>query len=320
MFLGAASVILGVAIYFAYRNALGALWDNVFIYNFAYSATPFKDRFDAFVFGLAMMPFLVIAIATLLASPLVIFYLGRNKAGLAERNALLGVSLIDLLVEFALASLSGRPYAHNYIAWLPVFGILAAFFAYALIACTSPQSKVRISALRMALIGIGSFTILLAICFWPATFLIYQSATPAGECQSTACKAVAYIETSTSADDYVLMWGAETSLNFVTHRRSPSRFVYQYPLYTPGYQDGGMIEDFLGDIKRTPPTLIIDTSPSNEFIPPIERSAREKWVLSSKSYRMLPEMEVVFEYIAANYVLEERIGQNQWLVYARREK
>ena len=320
MFLGAVSIILSVAIYFAYHNALGDLWDNVFIYNFAYSTTAFQDKLDTFVFGLAMVPLSAIAIVILVASPMVIFYLWRNKAGLAERNALLGVSLIDLLVEFVLASLSGRPYPHNYIAWLPVFGILAAFFAYAIIACASLRSKGGISTFRAGLIGISFSIFLLAICFWPATFLMLQITTPISECQSTACAAAAYIQTSTSADDHVLMWGAETSLNYVTHRQSPSRFTYQYPLYTPGYQNNGMIENFLGDIKRNPPALIIDTSPSNEFIPPIERSAREKWVLGSQSYRMLPEMEVVFEYIASNYVLKERIGQNQWLVYVHQGK
>lgn len=84
------------------------------------------------------------------------------------------------------------------------------------------------------------------------------------------------IQSNTTAEDKVLIWGAEVSLNFVTRRESPTRFIYQYLLYTRGYQDATMVEAFLDDIVRDKPVLIIDTSSSNEFIPPIDFGDRER--------------------------------------------
>jgi len=71
--------------------------------------------------------------------------------------------------------------------------------------------------------------------------------------------AISYIESSTVPNDYVLLWGAESSINFSAQRRSPTRFFYQYPLYEKGYVDEKMIEEYLDDIIKNRPRLIIDT-------------------------------------------------------------
>jgi hypothetical protein len=69
---------------------------------------------------------------------------------------------------------------------------------------------------------------------------------------------IQYIQSHSSPDDSVLLWGAQSSINFFAGRKSPTRFVYQLPLYNPYYADEEMILEFLGDISRNRPRLIID--------------------------------------------------------------
>ena len=151
---------------------------------------------------------------------------------------------------------------------------------------------------------------------FPYAFLILAASLPirarfhelaATESQKKGLPAVEYITASTSNNDYVLVWGAEAGINFSSRRQSPTRFVYQYPLYTRGYQSVHMIEEFLDDIRTNEPALIVDTSPSNGRIPPIDVIARQEWKSSHDSYDMLPEMDLVFDYIATRYELKGSI-------------
>ena len=58
----------------------------------------------------------------------------------------------------------------------------------------------------------------------------------------------------------VLIWGAESAINFNTKRRSPSRFVYQLPLYNYNYAKEDLILEYLNSIIQNQPKFIIDTN------------------------------------------------------------
>jgi hypothetical protein len=101
----------------------------------------------------------------------------------------------------------------------------------------------------------------------------------------------------------VLLWGAESAVNFFAGRKCPSRFVYQYPLYTSGYANEGVILEFLDGIIRERPRLIIDTrnrrTPIYSF--PVQSDAiREKVGYLQAHYRPVGETGegwVVYEYM-----------------------
>ncbi len=126
-----------------------------------------------------------------------------------------------------------------------------------------------------------------------------------------------YIEQTTGEGDTVLVWGAETAINFVAGRRSPTRFVYQYALFAmPGYQNPALVEEFLAGIKENEPVLIIDTSPTNRVVPPLDATARAEWG-SRERIPLLPELQQVFSYLSAHYrrvEMENRLG---WVAYRR---
>jgi hypothetical protein len=96
-----------------------------------------------------------------------------------------------------------------------------------------------------------------------------------------------------------LLWGAESTTNFAARRRSPSRFVYQYPLYTEGYADQQKIEEFLVAIVDNKPRLIIDSR--NPLTPLYEFGITS------------PQIEESISYLRSHYHFREGIGT--WTVY-----
>ena len=97
----------------------------------------------------------------------------------------------------------------------------------------------------------------------------------------------------------MLLWGAESMVNFYTQRPSPSRFIYQYPLYEHGYVDDKMIKEFLQDLIINPPQLIVDTR--NPITPIFELPD-----LNKDDSRTMEE-------IKSNYEAVDTI--NSWTIY-----
>lgn len=109
------------------------------------------------------------------------------------------------------------------------------------------------------------------------------------------------IKQNTNPEDSILVWGAETSINYFSNRKSPTRFVYQYPLYTQGYTNEPMITEFLDDLIRQHPELLIDThnprTPLYEF--PIQTPIiQQKIAYLQCQYRIVGEIQgwTVYKY------------------------
>ena len=108
------------------------------------------------------------------------------------------------------------------------------------------------------------------------------------------------IEQATAPSDTVLLWGAETRINFFSQRASPSRFSYQFPLYHPAYTNEGLIIEFLDAILEERPRMIIDTgnpaTPIFDF--PITTSAiQERIEAIQANYRVTGDLagETLYE-------------------------
>ncbi len=86
-----------------------------------------------------------------------------------------------------------------------------------------------------------------------------------------------------------------------------------------------MIDEFLGDIARNKP-LIVDTSSTNEVIPPLDGKERKAWKYVPKAgyaaepCPMNPKMKDVFEYIDRNYELVDSAGQPGWKIYGYKSR
>ncbi len=83
-------------------------------------------------------------------------------------------------------------------------------------------------------------------------------------------EAVAYVREHTYADDPVLVWGYEPAINFLSGRRSPSRFFVERWLTIPGVpRQAAWRKEFMEDLKSRPPryVLVVDDNNRPWYIP-----------------------------------------------------
>ncbi len=314
--LGWASIVSVCIAYFAAHHSLGSFWDAAFVYNFAYVAAA-EERLSAVSSGLWLLSKSGISVLALAGWGCGVLLLRRAGQKNQPGRPLLLVAVIALPVEILLASASGRTFAHYFIPWLPVFGVLSGFFAYiagGIMRCRFPALFRRVSMpltrLWMLVLFFCLVSVVTAIRFVPRIARL--------RADGPWNRAAAWIRQSTTEEDYVLLWGAEANLNFAARRQAPTRFVYQYPLYARGYHNAGHVEEFLRQVSRNAPALIIDTSPSNPDIPPLDAARRKSWH-PGKRYAVLPAMGEVFDYIRSNYTrTSKRLGPHRWPVYVKR--
>ena len=114
--------------------------------------------------------------------------------------------------------------------------------------------------------------------------------------------AAAYLAANTTPQDTVLIWGSHAEVLFLADRRSPTRYVYQYAaLSTRGYATAARMEEFLADLRRARPALIVDASRDSFVTPPLDPAGLRAWVSPEPQYAPLPELQGVVEFLLANY-------------------
>ncbi|MBA4384147.1 MAG: hypothetical protein C0410_05375 [Anaerolinea sp.] len=292
---GFLTISISWVIIFGSNGALAQFWNAVFEYNFAYtrSVNGLIPRLDSLIKGLApllQVGLLQVAMAGYVVGLVLICF---KKSIVRDWSPLLLIGLIDLPIELILISTSGRSYPHYYMTLLPVLSLFAGLMVWIFLLLLSALG-VKFFAKNVVVISV------VGIFLW-CSYPIYWSKVL--DLRSAGNETVIdYIRHNTSPDDYVLLWGAESSINYFTQLKSPSRFVYQYPLYSPDYVDEQMILEFLDDIIRNRPLYIVDTmnpvTPIYDF--PIKTEAvMEKITYLQQHYRVVNNID---SWIAYKYV------------------
>lgn len=247
---GGLLVCVGVTAFFYIQGSLGQFWSAAFEYNFAYISSSIGD-FSArlniilgwvFLTRTGLFQFALVGY--------IIGFIFYKKYITNPWFPLLSIGLIDLPIELAMVGASGRVYPHYYMTLLPSLSLFAGFAVWGLLS--------QLSILKIPRVVIPATLSSVVMIIILSSFGAYREQVDAFT--RIGNKAVIdYISAFTSPNDSVLLWGAEASVNYFSHRRSPSRFVYQYPLYNRRYVDEQMIEEFLGEVIRNRPQLIVDT-------------------------------------------------------------
>lgn len=306
---GGLSIILLIIIYFGYNNLLPEFWDSAFVYNFHYSSSDIKSNISAIISGLQMLSETNLTQFAILGWSAGIAILFFNNKISNELRSLLTIVLINLPIELLFVSVSGKTYPHYFMTLLPIFSIFSSLVFWLLFIGISKIEKtinsqqfnhlksgnilwtrVSYSQLIIAICVILAFS-LLNIKSYIDLVRVYR--------KPRYASVLTYIDKSTNDNDQVLLWGAEATINYFSDLQSPSRFVYQYPLYTPGYTSKAMIEEFLSDIVQNKPALIINTK--NSKTPFMEFN------LTSIN------IEEDLRYIRSRYSQVETLGS--WVVY-----
>lgn len=337
--IGAAIPILATTTYFGANGGLRPFWEAAFDFNFYYSnlrgaGEHFGTAQSAFDW-LSRTEILLLGLAGWAAGIFVIFSKNSPARSLPP---LFYIAIIDLPLELILASTSGRNYSFYFIPSLPGLATLTAGFIALLdpgrvLGRENDPNRLRSRAALIALLTLG-FLFQLAytrnsICDCNViAFYLRGNRLPTYFSQGflKPDPVVDYIKAHTTPKDFVLFWGFESTYNFAAGRMSPTRFVYQLPLYVRGYTNPERIEEFRSGLLERKPRLIIDPSPSDPLVPPINSAERatwkriDCWANPSREPKciFLPELEQIASSIITDYSYVGTIGPDKWEVYELR--
>lgn len=251
---GVVAVSTGWIVFFGLQGGLAQFWSAAFEYNFYYSlsVTSFLDRLKPVIVGikpLTTVSLLQFAGIGYMFGILLIYY---KRDVIRSWLPLLVIGLVDLPIELILISISGHTYPHYYMTILPVLALFTGITFWAIL---SSQFLYYIPHTARSVLAVG----IIGVFLWTSFYHYAKEVISFGRGVNGLHPTVNSIKLNTNPEDKVLLWGAEASINYFSNRESSTRFVYQYPLYTPGYVDEQMIIEFLDDLIHAPPRLIIDT-------------------------------------------------------------
>ena len=234
----------------------------------------------------------LIAVGFMLAVIGVIYLLGwperhvlpwlEAHAAASDTPALLPVylALIDLPLNLALVSLSGRGYLHYNLSLLPSLTLLVAFLAGSLL------GSMRAAGARAGMAWVWSVALLLPLTFGGALQTIHQIH-PGSDSQTV--RTVAYIQANTRPDETILLF------NF-------------------NYADTARFNEFIHDLETRPPALIIDTR--LEHMPLVYQRGDPQACAAAQPEVPIPAgMSAVYAYICGHYEPVETIGKDSWIIY-----
>jgi hypothetical protein len=304
IFISALSILLIVIYFFKINNAFSNLLDAVVIYSFCYSTGSFIDKIlNTVDYGTNLFTiFLMVSVASWLIGLSKIV----NNNQLDKPSMLVILAVIDLPIELFLTIIPGRAFLNYYIAWLPVLSILVAYFVHNIFEFITVPDSAQLFTKNINIKTIFISILIIISCINPI-HQIFSSFYFHYDDFSTSDQIVEYINALTSENESVLMWGCDPYWNFLIDRKSPTRYIYQLPLFTNGYTNNKLIGEFFDDIIKNKPTLIIDTY--TPWMPPINSTKRTSWVSSDSHYSPPKDMDNIFKYFDLNY---EYIGTLPW--------
>ena len=312
-------IIVPLIVYLIKHNALLETLNSVFVYNIIYSsgnnifANAPNVAARGWYFFWKNRASLVLLLGALELYALVRFPI--VNLNLKKIKYIIHFTFLYLPLELIFVSISGRTYPHYYINWVPLMSLLFSFVYYYYFKVKQTRGSVYINILTKSIfIYSVSFFILNTIRTYNFTYIrnsYLNLITHVRGYIRPQTDIEKYILSNSTEDDYLLMWGAETSINFTTRRKSPTKYVYQYPLFSTKYSSAARYEVFLKEIKQNKPLLIIDNISDSDGVVNIECNDRNNIELFIET---LDGLEETLDYVCSNYQLHDKVSE-KWFVY-----
>lgn len=315
--------ILPLSAFYIYFMANGAAYefiDQYIYYNLIYASTPIYLKLRSIYYAFSQINGIILVIGAWILTLIITaaHYNTKSMQDFIKKYPLILFSGILFPLDLILASGGGRNYAHYYMILLPVFSILFATLIWYVFKYFKSEYKIKLMNYRLDGVQLLLIVILLPMAFHPFIVTSFSLANNIHSQDHDEPEIMSYIKENSLVSDTVLLWGAETSFNVMSNRNAPTRYVYQYPLFKRGYAKQSMMDEFLHDIKATPPKYIIDTSSTNSIVVPINQSKRIEWRSSDPNYTPLDiNFEDYFSFVEDNYYPIDNISNEyHWTVYA----
>jgi hypothetical protein len=294
--------------YFAHHGLFGAMLEASILYNLTYSgaqqtaASPLLVGFEylnlAAWIGLVGYLLVVVRIKDYFGSPVFPLFL---------------VLLIGTPAAVFLSDPARRNYGHYFMNWLPFIGVLSAFAFYNFqeklsppkpVSTSSPEQDRRISP-STSLPLLSALLVALVFFIFSGRASAYQKALdrfftpPEREMRSLVS---IYVENHTRPGEYALFWATHPGENFMSRRDAPHSTLF-YPMLVDSEISDRLNDDFLDDLKRNPPVLIVDMG--RLAIPSLDPQKREAQIAAGLGLASPPDnLEEVLRFIEENYYLE----------------
>ena len=192
------------------------------------------------------------------------FFPGKMGLEIARRWHMLSL-LLAIPLDFALFAMSGKNFGHYLLVPLPVLTASCTYAWFVLGRFRSAASAGRNSAIARSvfLLALAALGYLFANWFYK----VEEAEIPNSE------KLTAFIRSPnifsyqpTELEQYildhslpsqsVLVWSSDPYLNFVTGRRSPTRYIFPLHLLTPTLTGSNGFGELIEELKEDPPALI----------------------------------------------------------------
>jgi hypothetical protein len=263
---GAAVPGFAVCVWLGLHGALPAMWDAVVTYNVAYRASEAHalDRSITLVRSIAAPLAFVIVPAVVGLTSLISIARG---AGPRARDAV--AVLVWLAASVCLLILGSALYAHYFIPLLVPLAVAgAAGMEYVAERYSARMSGGRRLPTEMtAVMVVALATSIVTGTVRGANLAAYYSAL-----QSRAEAVAAEVDRVTAPSASIFVWGNQARIYSLADRSSATRFLYLYPLTTPGYSSVSQVSEVLSQLRERPPAVFVDagsTRPGDPGTPPL---------------------------------------------------
>ena len=325
-----------VALYWIYQHDFYELWFAVFTHNIGYVESGFSLRslYGTVRMFLINQPMATLSALVLMSYSIFIYRHGRDllqqrKPGeeiisisiqkMEKHQALVwwqaGLGLA-LILDMIFLAASGKNFGHYLQVMLPTMIASVLYLLDRLIRSAHEKTQDR-SLLVIAWSGVLIISLagLLEIGVKEAPSMnelkiFWQSTDPA---RYEPNELEQYIIDHSQPSEPVLVWGGHPSMNFLTNRRSPTRYIFLQHLFTPTPSGQNGFDEFLQELKTDPPALIVAQPDSSAGLPFF--GLADENICASCDPEQQQKMLELKSYVESNYKLTTSIWD--WYVYER---
>jgi hypothetical protein len=299
-FTGAMLVILPMVIFFGSRGALPDLYDQMFKFNFQYSS---NISISIWLKITQIRPMVLpVILSGLICIPFSTGMQRRNEN--KTERIFLGILTISYFFELILSRLSGYDFTHYSLPLL----LLSVIILISVFTIFAQSLSLRSHKTRM--IEIGGLILIILGFISREVYTFSQEKLFQRQEEYLKPEIIEIMQ----SQSMLLVWGAETQINYLTGIESPTRYVYQYPLFNSQYCSTEIGKEFLDDVKEALP-VILDTSNGNSWAPSLDVDEREQAESDSHPYGKLECLNDFFEFVQKSYSPVYTMPGHRWTIY-----
>ncbi len=335
---GIAVPLILVGAYFGIRGAFRELWDAVIIYDITYSQHGFSLRSLYTTVRILFIepPLSVVSTVSLGSAAVYARKVIRSRRQLSPDQALTvpvgtplsvqrtseqrqwfyGSVFCALLLEWVLLSVSGRNFGHYFVTPLPAMTACLAFLLDEVRTLGDEIVAGRIgAALSVSLLAVlgMAWSLEVLVKDLPSRDELVQFVREPFNDTYLVDPVARYVESHTDASQSVFVWSIHPSTNFLSRRRSPSRYMYATQLLLPGSGNRARFVELMQDLQDDPPALIVTPTQGSAGVPFL--GASESEICPTCTPETLEGLIMLKNYVEQHYVEADRIGE--WVIYRR---